>query len=95
VDIENNEFSFLVGVQVDKPTKFDGLELITIPASKYIVFERIGPMPASLNRFKYQIFSDWFPISEKKVLNTAEIEFYHFGDTQNTNGKFEYWISIS
>jgi AraC family transcriptional regulator len=48
-------------------------EEITIPASKWAVFEVHGPMPDAMQNAWEQIFSEWFPSSAYEHAGTAEL----------------------
>jgi AraC family transcriptional regulator len=93
IDPIKEEFSFMVGIKVNKGVKVEGFDNAEVPSARFAVFERTGPMPKALENFKSSIFTDWFPKTDYKIVPTAEIERYHKVD-RNQEVTFEYWISI-
>ncbi|PYY28152.1 AraC family transcriptional regulator [Paenibacillus illinoisensis] len=54
----------------------EGLSSLTIPASKWSVFEVKGPLPESLQNLWKQIVSEWFPSNPYEHARTPELEVY-------------------
>jgi AraC family transcriptional regulator len=67
---------------------------ITIPASKWAIFEVHGPMPDAMTKAWKKIFSEWFPSSGYKQAGTPELEVYSDDDPSNPNLYSEIWIPI-
>lgn len=94
VDTVKEEFSYLAGVRAADKIKIEGVDTVKIPKSRYVVFERTGTLPSSLEQFKNQMFMDWFPNSKYEILPIAEIEVYFKGSSRYPSQKFEYWVSV-
>lgn len=67
---------------------------LTIPASKWVVFEVHGPMPDSMQQAWKRIFSEWFPTSGHEHAGTPELEVYDNADASNPDYYSEIWIPI-
>ena len=67
---------------------------LTIPASKWVVFEVHGPMPDSMQQAWKRIFSEWFPTSGHEHAGTPELEVYDNADAPNPDYYSEIWIPI-
>lgn len=72
----------------------DGLESLEIPASKWVVFEVIGPMPTAMQKAWKQIFSEWFPSNSYEHAGTPEFELYTEEDPSSPDLYSEIWIPI-
>lgn len=72
----------------------DGLEQLTIPASKWGVFEVRGPMPDAMQNTWKQIFSEWFPSSGYELAGTPELEVYPPKDAYAADYYSEIWIPL-
>lgn len=57
----------------EEVTNFDA---ITIPASKWAVFEVNGPMPESMQKVWKQIYTEWYPTSGYQRTGSPELEVY-------------------
>ncbi|WP_075981252.1 AraC family transcriptional regulator [Bacillus massilinigeriensis] len=74
--------------------KPDGFESLTIPASKWGVFEVHGPMPEAMQKTWRQIFSEWFPSNHYEHAGTPELEVYPDEDSASPNYYSEIWIPL-
>lgn len=72
----------------------DGLEQLTIPASKWGVFEVRGPMPDAMQKTWKQIFSEWFPSSGYEPAGTPELEVYPPENAYAADYYSEIWIPL-
>lgn len=72
----------------------EGLEQLTIPSSKWGVFEVRGPMPDAMQKAWKQIFSEWFPSSGYKPAGTPELEVYPWGNPNAADYYSEIWIPL-
>ncbi|MBM7097593.1 AraC family transcriptional regulator [Bacillus sp. H-16] len=71
-----------------------GFEQITIPASKWAVFEVHGSMPDAMQKAWEQIFSEWFPSSNYEHAGTMDFEMYKKGDPMCESYYSEIWIPV-
>ncbi|MBC6179409.1 AraC family transcriptional regulator [Listeria welshimeri] len=72
----------------------EDMEKITIPASKWAIFQSVGPLPSSIQRVWEYIYSDWFQTSNYTHGNAPEIEVYTEGDTTAADYYSEVWIPV-
>jgi AraC family transcriptional regulator len=73
----------------------NGYESLTIPASKWAIFEVHGPMPESMQKVWKQIYSEWFPTSGYKNAGTPELEVYpDESNPTSVNYYSEIWIPV-
>jgi len=71
-----------------------GLEILDIPAAKWVVFEVHGAMPDSMQNAWKQIFSEWFPSSHFEHAAGPELEVYSPGDPWSPDYYSEIWIPL-
>lgn len=72
----------------------EGFSTLTIPASKWVVFEVHGPMPEAMQKTWQQIFTEWFPTSGYQHAGTPELEVYPEDDPAASNYYSEIWIPV-
>ncbi|MCC2251816.1 MAG: AraC family transcriptional regulator [Bacillota bacterium] len=72
----------------------DGLVALTIPESKWAVFEVHGSMPDAMPKVWKQIFSEWFPSSGYKHAGIPELEVYSEEDPSSPDLYSEIWIPV-
>lgn len=72
----------------------DGLESLSIPSSKWAVFEVHGPMPHSMQNVWKQIFQEWFPSHPYEHAGTPDIELYSEENPFNSDYYSEIWIPL-
>ncbi|WP_191562257.1 AraC family transcriptional regulator [Metabacillus idriensis] len=72
----------------------EGLSKLTIPASKWVVFEVNGPMPDAMQNAWKQIFSEWFPTSGYEHAGTPDLEVYTNEDPYGPDYYSEIWIPV-
>ncbi|MEG0326886.1 MAG: GyrI-like domain-containing protein [Erysipelothrix sp.] len=74
--------------------KNNELESIEIAASRYAVFEAIGPLPGSVQRTWKEITEVWIPSSGYQVDGSMDMEVYTDEDPMDPNLVTEIWIKI-
>lgn len=67
---------------------------LTIPASKWVIFEVHGPMPDAIQEVWKRIFSEWFPTSGYEHAGTPEMEVYTDDDASASDYYCEIWIPV-
>ncbi|PSL40143.1 AraC family transcriptional regulator [Planomicrobium soli] len=72
----------------------EGLLKLSIPASKWGVFEVQGAMPNAIQKVWKQIYSEWFPSNPFEPAGTAELEVYPPGDAYRDDYYSEIWIPL-
>ncbi|WP_035512923.1 AraC family transcriptional regulator [Halalkalibacillus halophilus] len=69
-------------------------ESVTLPRSKWAVFEVKGAMPDAMPKAWNRIYSEWFPTSGYEHGGGPEFERYLKGDPYQENYESEIWISV-
>ncbi len=90
---EGRKFDYWVGAahSGDVP---EGMQSLTLPASKWAVFEVRGPMPVAMQTAWKQIFSEWFPSTGYEHAGTFEFELYTNEDPSSPDLYSEIWIPV-
>jgi AraC family transcriptional regulator len=68
--------------------------IFEFPASKWVVFEVRGPIPAAMVDTWKQIYSKWFPSHGYEPAGIASFEAYIDSDIYSPNSYNEIWIAI-
>lgn len=95
-DMYDGGFDYWIGCMSDKECP-DDLEIMTIPASTWAVFEIIGamrPLPNAMQDIWKRIYSEWLPNSGYEHAMLPEIEYYSAGDMMAEDYKSEIWIPV-
>lgn len=89
----SEQLNYLISVATSSP--LETYESIHIPASLWVVFEAIGPIPTAIqNTFEY-IYGTWFKDAPFVPLQSADMEFYPLGmEFETDNPKVEIWIPV-
>lgn len=91
---EQEEFSYMIGVQGENINGIDDYDIIDIPQYSWAVFESVGPLPEALQNVIKKIFSEWFPATQYQHAGGPEIEVYLPGNPSTEDYKCEVWIPI-
>ena len=75
--------------------KAAGFSTLTIPASKWVVFEVRGAMPEAMQKVWKQIFTEWFPSSGFQHAGTPELEVYPEDGADRPDYYSEIWIPVT
>jgi len=91
---EKGELDHYIGVATssDEIAEFDVLK---VDASTWVVFESIGPFPATLQNVWGRIYSEWFPSSGYEAIEGPEILWNESPDTGDPNYRSEIWIPVN
>ncbi len=74
--------------------KVESLSSLTIPTSKWAVFEVKGAMPDAMRNVWKSIFSEWLPSNSYKHAGSPELEVYPPGNPFSPEYQSEIWIPI-
>ncbi|MGE7765102.1 AraC family transcriptional regulator [Peribacillus sp. NPDC096540] len=90
---QNETMDYWIATEYDgqAPEEYSSL---TIPASKWVIFEVHGPMPDAIQEVWKRIFSEWFPTSGYEHAGTPEMEVYTDDDASNPDYYSEIWIPV-
>jgi len=94
MEMEKEEFSYMIGVEGEELSVLKDVERIDVPAQTWAVFESIGPMPEAIQRVWQRIFSEWFPATKYEHADAPELEAYLPGDPSADDYKCEIWIPV-
>ncbi len=91
----NTPFTYMAGMQVMSETDCpEGMEVRTVPACDYAVFEHKGALDTLQKTYDY-IFREWLPASEYEFVNQDDFEIYDerfaFGKPESI---MEIWIPV-
>lgn len=89
-------FSYLAGYDVtdEARAKLLGLEILEVPAAKYLVLSLQGAIPQCIQSGWNYINGTYFPDSQFIHAGTPDFEFYPAGDPTEPDYQMELWIPI-
>ncbi|MBK5462274.1 AraC family transcriptional regulator [Peribacillus sp. TH27] len=90
---QNETMDYWIATEYDAQVP-EGYSSLTIPASKWVIFEVHGPMPDAIQEVWKRIFSEWFPTSGYEHAGTFEMEVYTDDDASNPDYYSEIWIPV-
>lgn len=90
----NQSIDYWIATEYEGNDIPEGFQSLEIPASTWVMFEVIGPMPDAMQKAWKQIFTEWFPNSGYENAGTAEIEVYTEDDPFSPDLYSEIWIPI-
>ena len=90
---QNETMDYWIATEYDGQVP-EGYSSLTIPASKWVIFEVHGPMPDAIQEAWKRIFSEWFPTSGYEHAGTPEMEVYTDDDASNPDYYSEIWIPV-
>jgi len=99
-DFKDDTFSYMIGHYMPKDGAPEGYDVLSVPASSWVVFtspEKLGADPAEQCKQAWSQVCGWFSISEYEHAPGPELEKgFDIGDLDNGNCNFIYevWIPI-
>lgn len=96
-DMEANKFPYGIGVEYDgRPITDEGLEVVDVPESTFVVFECRGKMPEIFSETYKKIVTEFFPQNPRyEYGRSVELEVYPSDDVDNPNYYCEIWIAVN
>lgn len=96
-EMDANHFPYGIGVEYDGRSISDkDLEVFSIPAHTFAVFECHGKMPESFQNTYEKICTEFFPQSTKyEYANGIELEVYPSDNTGDPDYYCEIWIAVN
>jgi len=89
------DFQYTIGCEYKQGAEIpNGFGLITIPASTWVVFKCVGPMPQAIQAVWKRIYSEWQPQAEYERIEEYDFELYTEGDNQSKDYVSEIWIPV-
>jgi AraC family transcriptional regulator len=87
-------FRYMIGVETPAAPTDTSLETIEVPASTWLAFESIGPMPQAIQNLWQRIYKEFLPSSNYNHAGTADLEVYYPGNTAAADYRCEVWIPV-
>ncbi len=73
----------------------DGMQVYTVPKSKWAIFEGKGPVGIAIEELWRKIYSEWLPSTKYAHAETMEIECFKYSDNKRDEDfRFEIWIPV-
>jgi AraC family transcriptional regulator len=89
----DKEFDYFIASSSDSEVP-EGMDELVIPASLWVVFQCVGPMPKAIQDVWKRVYTEWFPNSGYEHAGGAEIEWYSDGDGDAEDYVSEIWLPI-
>lgn len=89
---EDTAYDYVIGVKTDNIRL--SFESWTIPASKWLVFEAVGPVPTAIQQTTREIFESFLPSSQYEFTQAPDFERYPNGDVTAQDYVTEIWIPV-
>jgi len=90
----DEEFTYMIGREVDAASLADGLTLHTIPSCTWAVSPCAGSIPDAIQNGFRKIYQVWFPATDYEHAGLPEIEVYLPEHAQTEGYSCEAWIPI-
>ncbi|MFC5464195.1 GyrI-like domain-containing protein [Lederbergia graminis] len=90
---EKNQIEYWVAVDSNEQSP-EGLNSFEVPASKWAIFEVVGPVADVVPATWKKIYSEWFPSSDYEHSGAPSLEVYKSADPTSLMAKTEIWIPI-
>lgn len=89
----SEHLNYLISVATKEP--HENYETAYIPASEWVVFDAIGPIPTAIQKTFEYIYGTWFKDAPFRPLQIADLEFYPLEmNFETENPKVEIWIPV-
>lgn len=95
-DTASNKIDYWIATEVHEYNNElpSNIETLTIPASKWAIFEVHGPMPEAMQDTWKQIYSEWLPSNKYEIAGTPELEVYLNENPKKPDLYSEIWIPV-
>ena len=74
MEMDQEQFVYMIAVESAKVIDSNEFEKRTIPASTWAVFTSIGPLPTAIQKVIKRVWEEWFPATGYEHAGTAEVE---------------------
>ena len=85
--------NFMVAIETNKSC-VEGMQIVDIPASTWLVFESVGPIATTLPELWKRIYGEFLPQSIYKQAKVPTMEVYDRNDTLSQDFCCEVWIPV-
>lgn len=94
-DPSKRDFNYMIAVEVEEEVDAGGLEMYTVPASRWAVFECRGRIPDAIVASEIYAFTHWLPQSGYTHEHAPEMEVYPPAPrAENGETYAEFWLPI-
>lgn len=94
MELEKEQFTYMIAVEGNDISKDSAITARTIPAATWAVFTSVGPMPGAIQKVIEKIYQEWFPATGYEHAEAPELEVYPPGDTMAEDYHCEVWIPV-
>jgi AraC family transcriptional regulator len=94
INPDTEEFSYLVGVEVEQPIQVDSYDTVVIEPTTFVGFKSRATSTNELHKIKQDIYMNWINDNKFDFIPVAELELYSSKEDSEDIYQFEYWISI-
>lgn len=95
-ELSSTAFPYGIGAEYNgTPMQNERLELVTIPAHTYAVFQCKGKMPEAFQNTYQRIVTEFFPQSNYEYGNGVELEVYPSAEVDDPDYACEIWIAVN
>lgn len=92
---ERNQFRYYIAGAYQGGIVPEGMTVFEIPASEWVKFKCVGPMPEALQTVNTRIFKEWLPGNQEfEIAFHTNIEWYSCGDTQSSDYESGIWLPV-
>ena len=92
---EKDQFRYYIAGAYQGGNVPEGMTVFQIPASQWVKFRCVGPMPEALQTVNTRIFKEWLPGNQEyEIAFHMNIEWYSQGDTQSENYESGIWLPV-
>jgi AraC family transcriptional regulator len=96
IHVINNETVDYVIAAFSEQEVPEGMEVYTVPKSKWAIFEGTGYVGIAIEELWRRIYSEWLPSTKYIHTETMEIECFQYGDNKmDEDYRFEIWIPVT
>lgn len=92
-DKEKNQIEYWVGVESSDVSP-EGFLQYELPASKWAVFEVVGPVIKVVPETWKKIYSEWFPSNNFEHSGASSLEVYKSPDPSSESAITEIWVPV-
>lgn len=90
------EFMYGIGCDADNVKEIpEGFQIINIPAYTWAIFKCVGPTPDAIQKTWENIYREWLPGADYKLIPDYDIENYLPGDNTSCDYVSEIWIPVT
>lgn len=95
IESDNEEFDYMIAGYYYNEDNKENLEIIEIPALKWIKFTCLGAMPEAIQNLSFEVFNRFFKENTQyEIKENYNIEYYSDGDNTKDTYVSQIWVPI-